>query len=164
MAPGARPRETGESLTENRRRELGLSDSESGTWACRPFRQRRSGFGCISVFAVTQAPLLQVRISRKRILESAVKVMEMYAGSRAVLELEYFNEAGTGLGPTLEFYTLLSHELQKKGLHMWRSDDGNTEAATGRLHTPAGTSLRSAFLGCRSLSLESVQRSAECSA
>ena len=31
---------------------------------------------------------------------------------------------GTGLGPTLEFYTLLSHELQRKGLGMWHSDDG----------------------------------------
>ena len=54
----------------------------------------------------------QVRVSRRRILESAAKVMELYAGSRVVLELEYFGEVGTGLGPTLEFYTLLAHELQ----------------------------------------------------
>ena len=50
--------------------------------------------------------------------------MELYAGSRAMLELEYFGEAGTGLGPTLEFYTLLSHELQRRGLGMWRGDGG----------------------------------------
>lgn len=31
---------------------------------------------------------------------------------------------GTGLGPTLEFYTLLAHELQRKSLGMWRSEDG----------------------------------------
>ena len=61
-----------------------------------------------------------------------MKVMELYAHSRAVLELEYFNEAGTGLGPTLEFYTLLSHELQRKGLTMWRSDDGSTTEAAGQ--------------------------------
>ena len=79
---------------------------------------------------------MQVRISRKRILESAHKVMEMYATSRAVLELEYFNEAGTGLGPTLEFYTLLSHELQRKGMGMWRADDGNTEPAAGEPRLP----------------------------
>ena len=79
---------------------------------------------------------MQVRISRKRILESAHKVMEMYASSRAVLELEYFNEAGTGLGPTLEFYTLLSHELQRKGMGMWRADDGNTEQAVGKPRLP----------------------------
>ena len=60
-----------------------------------------------------------------------MKVMEMYASARTVLELEYFNEAGTGLGPTLEFYTLLSHELQRKGLGMWRFDDAASHQATG---------------------------------
>ncbi len=70
--------------------------------------------------------MLQVRISRKRILESATKVFEMYGTSRAVLEIEYFGEVGTGLGPTLEFYTMLSHDLQRKGLGMWRGDDTTT--------------------------------------
>ncbi|GFH15101.1 predicted protein, partial [Haematococcus lacustris] len=65
----------------------------------------------------------KVRVSRKRILESAIKVMELYARQRAVLELEYFNEVGTGLGPTLEFYTLLSHDLQRRTLRMWRHED-----------------------------------------
>ena len=36
--------------------------------------------------------LPQVRISRKRILESAAKIFEMYGTSRAVLEIEYFGE------------------------------------------------------------------------
>nr|PNR54131.1 hypothetical protein PHYPA_007807 [Physcomitrium patens] len=64
----------------------------------------------------------KVRVSRQRILESAAKVMELYSGHKAVLEVEYFGEVGTGLGPTLEFYTLLSHELQKEKLDMWRSE------------------------------------------
>ncbi|MCL7025928.1 hypothetical protein MKW94_009843 [Papaver nudicaule] len=63
----------------------------------------------------------KVRVSRNRILDSAAKVMEMYSSQKAVLEVEYFGEVGTGLGPTLEFYTLLSHELQKVSLGMWRS-------------------------------------------
>ncbi|KAL1541164.1 E3 ubiquitin-protein ligase upl3 [Salvia divinorum] len=63
----------------------------------------------------------KVRVSRNRILDSAAKVMELYSSQKAVLEVEYFGEVGTGLGPTLEFYTLLSHELQKSGLGMWRS-------------------------------------------
>lgn len=33
-------------------------------------------------------------------------------------------QVGTGLGPTLEFYTLLAHELQRKSLGMWRSEGG----------------------------------------
>ncbi|KAK7264195.1 hypothetical protein RJT34_31800 [Clitoria ternatea] len=63
----------------------------------------------------------KVRVSRNRILDSAAKVMEMYSSQKAVLEVEYFGEVGTGLGPTLEFYTLLSHDLQKVVLQMWRS-------------------------------------------
>jgi E3 ubiquitin-protein ligase TRIP12 len=47
--------------------------------------------------------------------------MEMFSSQRAVLEVEYFGEVGTGLGPTLEFYTLLSHELQSAQLGLWRS-------------------------------------------
>ena len=66
---------------------------------------------------------MQVRISRKRIMESAMKVFEMYGSSRAVLEIEYFNEVGTGLGPTLEFYTMLSHDFQRRGLKLWRGDE-----------------------------------------
>eukprot|EP00245_Coleochaete_scutata_P015662 TRINITY_DN706_c0_g1_i1.p1 TRINITY_DN706_c0_g1~~TRINITY_DN706_c0_g1_i1.p1 ORF type:complete len:1941 (-),score=419.45 TRINITY_DN706_c0_g1_i1:667-6414(-) len=64
----------------------------------------------------------KVRVSRTRILDSAAKVMELYAGHKAVLEVEYFGEVGTGLGPTLEFYTLLSHELQRQSLKLWRSE------------------------------------------
>jgi E3 ubiquitin-protein ligase TRIP12 len=57
--------------------------------------------------------------------------MELYARHRAVLELEFFNEVGTGLGPTLEFYTLLSHDLQRRSLHMWRHEDAATTTGTG---------------------------------
>uniref|UniRef100_A0A5B6ZXD8 HECT-type E3 ubiquitin transferase n=1 Tax=Davidia involucrata TaxID=16924 RepID=A0A5B6ZXD8_DAVIN len=67
----------------------------------------------------------KVRVSRNRILDSAAKVMEMYSSQKAVLEVEYFGEVGTGLGPTLEFYTLLSHDLQKVVLGMWRSNSSS---------------------------------------
>ncbi|KAL8242366.1 hypothetical protein R6Q59_012668 [Mikania micrantha] len=71
-------------------------------------------------FRVGRLQRQKVRVSRNRILESAAKVMEMYSSQKAVLEVEYFGEIGTGLGPTLEFYTLLSHDLQKARLRMWR--------------------------------------------
>lgn len=67
----------------------------------------------------------KVRVSRNRILDSAAKVMEMYSSQKAVLEVEYFGEVGTGLGPTLEFYTLLSRDLQRVGLAMWRSNSAS---------------------------------------
>ncbi|KIX04003.1 uncharacterized protein Z518_07556 [Rhinocladiella mackenziei CBS 650.93] len=76
----------------------------------------------------------KVRISRHRILESAMKVMGMYGASPSVLEVEYFEEVGTGLGPTLEFYSTVSKEFSKKKLKMWRENDSadNDEFAFGK--------------------------------
>uniref|UniRef100_A0A453AFS6 HECT domain-containing protein n=1 Tax=Aegilops tauschii subsp. strangulata TaxID=200361 RepID=A0A453AFS6_AEGTS len=79
----------------------------------------------------------KVRVSRNRILDSAAKVMEMFSNQKAVLEVEYFGEVGTGLGPTLEFYTLLSHDLQRVGLGLWRSDSDSLEAKKVDSHSPA---------------------------
>lgn len=77
----------------------------------------------------------KVRISRARILESAMKVMELYGASPSVLEVEYFEEVGTGLGPTLEFYSTVSKEFSKKRLDLWRGNDSNnlSEYAFGKL-------------------------------
>jgi E3 ubiquitin-protein ligase TRIP12 len=65
----------------------------------------------------------KVRISRSKILESALKVMELYGASQSILEVEYFEEVGTGLGPTLEFYSTVSKEFSKKKLKLWRETD-----------------------------------------
>lgn len=67
----------------------------------------------------------KVRISRSKILESALKVMELYGASQSILEVEYFEEVGTGLGPTLEFYATVSKEFSKKKLKLWRETDAN---------------------------------------
>ncbi|KAJ5237508.1 hypothetical protein N7489_007599 [Penicillium chrysogenum] len=76
----------------------------------------------------------KVRISRSRILDSALKVMELYGSSPSILEVEYFEEVGTGLGPTLEFYSTVSREFSKKKLKIWRDTDGSsgTEYAFGK--------------------------------
>ncbi|KAK5626250.1 hypothetical protein RRF57_001965 [Xylaria bambusicola] len=67
----------------------------------------------------------KVRISRSKILESALKVMELYGSSQSILEVEYFEEVGTGLGPTLEFYSTVSKEFSKKKLKLWREEDSH---------------------------------------
>ncbi|CAL1542098.1 unnamed protein product [Lymnaea stagnalis] len=64
-------------------------------------------------------------VSRKDILKQAEKVMEDIGNStnaRTMLEIHYENEVGTGLGPTLEFYALVSKELQRADLELWRGD------------------------------------------
>ena len=77
----------------------------------------------------------KVRISRTKILESALKVMELYGASSSVLEVEYFHEVGTGLGPTLEFYATVSRDFSRKKTKMWREGEANNEGefAFGKL-------------------------------
>jgi hypothetical protein len=41
------------------------------------------------------------------------------------LEFEFFDEEGSGLGPTLEYYCLVTEEILKSDLNIWRRcDDG----------------------------------------
>ncbi|KAG9453348.1 hypothetical protein H6P81_006252 [Aristolochia fimbriata] len=67
-------------------------------------------------------PREKFQVCRDNIMESASQMMDLYASSNAIIEVEYKEEVGTGLGPTMEFYTLISHEFQKAGLGMWRDD------------------------------------------
>jgi E3 ubiquitin-protein ligase TRIP12 len=78
----------------------------------------------------------KVRISRKHLLESAVKVFELYGASTSMLEVEYFEEVGTGLGPTLEFYSLASKAFGRRDLKVWRDADSNIPGEF--VHRPQG--------------------------
>jgi len=52
-----------------------------------------------------------------------MKVFEFYGLSSSILEVEYFEEVSTGLGPTLEFYSLVSWEFARCDLKLWCDDD-----------------------------------------
>ncbi|KAK1400109.1 HECT-type E3 ubiquitin transferase [Heracleum sosnowskyi] len=67
-------------------------------------------------------PRKKFLVRRDQILDSATHMMNLHASQKVVLEAEFVDEVGTGLGPTLEFYTLVSYEFQKFGLGMWRGD------------------------------------------
>lgn len=63
-------------------------------------QQRNEGLranGDRAEFRIGRIQRQKVRISRARLLESAVKVMDLYGKSKAILEVEYFGEVGTGL-------------------------------------------------------------------
>lgn len=64
----------------------------------------------------------RVRVDRGHVLDAAAKVLASHAGGRPLLEFEFAGEPGVGLGPTLEFYTMVAGELQRPGLGMWRGD------------------------------------------
>ncbi|CAB3409028.1 unnamed protein product [Caenorhabditis bovis] len=71
----------------------------------------------------------RVKITRSEelILDQAVRLMKFHAERKSVLEIEYANEEGTGLGPTLEFYALVAAELQRKALAIWVCDDDDQQ-------------------------------------
>uniref|UniRef100_A0A182M584 E3 ubiquitin-protein ligase n=1 Tax=Anopheles culicifacies TaxID=139723 RepID=A0A182M584_9DIPT len=62
-------------------------------------------------------------ISREDILKQAESIIQDFGHSKALLEIQYENEVGTGLGPTLEFYALVSTELQRCDLGLWNDSD-----------------------------------------
>lgn len=66
------------------------------------------------------------QVCRSQILDSAAKMMDKHARQKTILEVEYNEEVGSGLGPTMEFYTLVSHEFQKVGLGIWRGDHSSS--------------------------------------
>nr|XP_013111631.1 unnamed protein product [Stomoxys calcitrans] len=72
------------------------------------------------------APRLDRRkraISRQEVLKQAEHLIQDFGHSKALLEIQYENEVGTGLGPTLEFYALVSAELQRSDLGLWNGSD-----------------------------------------
>lgn len=68
---------------------------------------------------------IKVHRSDQHLFDNAVRVMKFHASRKAVLEVGYFGEEGTGLGPTLEFYALVAAEFQRKNLGMWLCDDSD---------------------------------------
>ncbi|KAG1213610.1 Ubiquitin fusion degradation protein 4 [Rhizopus azygosporus] len=89
----------------------------------------------------SQQPILgrmerqKVRIVRTQMLESAIKIFDLFGSSPGVLEIEYVGEEGTGLGPTLEFYASTSKEFSKHSIDMWR---GSNKSLSGYVDAPNG--------------------------
>ncbi|CAD5227639.1 unnamed protein product [Bursaphelenchus xylophilus] len=68
---------------------------------------------------------IKVHREGEELFDNAVRVMKFHAARKAILEIEYLGEEGTGLGPTLEFYALVAAEFQRKSLAMWLCDDSD---------------------------------------
>lgn len=62
-------------------------------------------------------------MDRSDLLTAAEKVVEESAGTKVLLEISYLGEVGSGLGPTLEFFALVSRELQRIDLEIWRGSE-----------------------------------------
>ncbi|GLD94748.1 hypothetical protein PINS_up003372 [Pythium insidiosum] len=112
------------STRERRRRRLmGEDTSASSTGAGGRSSIATRTASLLALSRMVKLPRLKVRVARSRLLQSAVKLLTIYGGKQAVIEIEFLGEVGTGLGPTTEFYTLVCQELQASRLQLWRSDD-----------------------------------------
>uniref|UniRef100_A0A0V0J2B3 E3 ubiquitin-protein ligase n=1 Tax=Schistocephalus solidus TaxID=70667 RepID=A0A0V0J2B3_SCHSO len=69
----------------------------------------------------------------KRLFRQAEATFNELKASRAVLEIAFDGEVGFGLGPTLEFYTLISHYLMSASLNLWH---GNEVTSDGHIIPP----------------------------
>lgn len=70
-------------------------------------------------------------VTRGDIYKSAESLFfELGNNSKPMLEIQYENEVGTGLGPTLEFYALVSKEFQRDEFEMWKKEVANHDAKT----------------------------------
>jgi E3 ubiquitin-protein ligase TRIP12 len=59
-------------------------------------------------------------------LSSAIKVFSSPQTRKHVLEVEFYDEVGTGIGPTNEFYALVSKDLQRASHGIFRSEHSAT--------------------------------------
>nr|KAF6354088.1 thyroid hormone receptor interactor 12 [Pipistrellus kuhlii] len=98
--------------------EINQSDSQDSRVAPRLDRKKRT-------------------VNREELLKQAESVMQDLGSSRAMLEIQYENEVGTGLGPTLEFYALVSQELQRADLGLWRGEEVTLSNPKGKLMAKA---------------------------
>lgn len=69
-------------------------------------------------------------VSREDILKQAESVLTEVVPSKSMLEIQYNGEVGSGLGPTLEFYAIISREMKKAELELWRGQSVTVEEDT----------------------------------
>ncbi|KAL3109775.1 hypothetical protein niasHT_012992 [Heterodera trifolii] len=68
---------------------------------------------------ITRLERRKVQIKRENVLRDAQQIFTQLQTSKAMLEVGFHGEVGTGFGPTLEFYSTLSRALQKSSLRLW---------------------------------------------
>ena len=70
---------------------------------------------------------LKVRVDRDNILDQGINIIndEIISKFKGYLEFEYIGEIGNGLGPTLEFYTLILDKLKEDKRLWYKTTNGS---------------------------------------
>lgn len=78
----------------------------------------------------TRVSRIKIKVSRRHILRSLSHMVPSFTNSKAIVEVIFKGEIGTGLGPTQEFYALASQAWQQRKLGMWRDDSYDATEAS----------------------------------
>eukprot|EP00760_Papus_ankaliazontas_P034769 PhM_4_TR7470/c0_g1_i1/m.64324/K10590/TRIP12; E3 ubiquitin-protein ligase TRIP12 len=100
-------------------------------------QERLSDEGDANQLRIGRVHKQKVRLSRDNVLEAAKKLVDAYGQTRCFVEIEYYDEVGTGLGPTMEFYTLIGRALRKRDQKLWVTDDAE-DAEDVYVRAPGG--------------------------
>lgn len=71
----------------------------------------------------TNIKRIKIKIHRDKILEDTYAMTSQFDSFNGFLEFEYYNETGTGMGPTLEFYTLFNKEIMNLPNIWYKTED-----------------------------------------
>jgi len=85
-------------------------------------------------------PKIKFRVDREKIVESAKQVLQRCTPTpRVSLDIEFAGDPGIGSGPTREFYTLVSEQLQFSKLELWlHSENHNYNKEADHVFHEAG--------------------------
>lgn len=111
--------------------------ASAGGAGIRPARAAGAAGGAAAQGDSRLAPVKRrVVVSRQHVLKSAVRLFEQVELVKAsTLSVQFSHETGHGLGPTVEFYTLVCRDAQRAALAMWRDSrdpsDRNDDKSAG---------------------------------
>ena len=78
--------------------------------------------------------------SRETILKQGEQLMSELSSPGSLLEIQYEGEVGTGLGSTLEFYSLISKEMQRADLQLCKGVEAASHCVE-YVHSDSGLNL-----------------------
>ena len=68
---------------------------------------------------ITNSNRKKFKINRNKIIQDSMNLMNTLGNYKGYIEFEYENETGTGMGPTLEFYSLFAKEIIENNKNIW---------------------------------------------
>ena len=66
---------------------------------------------------------LKLKVNRNNIIEDAYSISNKFIRYKDYIEYEYYNETGTGMGPTLEFYSLFCKAISNEKKLWYKTED-----------------------------------------